>query len=228
MHTTSQAQVRSAQIPASMSTWALPRPSPTQSRPVHSRDYGTRIVVKRGETIFAEGDDATDLYRLVTGSVRLCRISEEGERQICDFFLPGDLLGITNVETHTFSAEAIEDCSLIKYSRGSIAALMKQDPALAYELQQLTATGLHGAYEHMVRLCRRSARDRIVWFLLAMAKRSVNDNFLNLPMSRVDIADYLGMAHETVSRVFTQLKKSGEIEEVSLNQIKLLNLKSAA
>jgi len=212
-----------------MSTWSAgPRPALAPFRSTASRDGGTRIAVKRGETIFAEGDDATSLYRLVTGSVRLCRMSEEGERQICDFFLPGDLLGITNDETHSFSAEAIEDCTLIKYNRGSIAALMKQDPTLAYELQQLTANGLHGAYEHMVRLCKRSARDRIVWFLLAMAKRSANDNCLNLPMSRVDIADYLGMAHETVSRVFTQLKKSGDIAEITLNQIKLLKLKDAA
>jgi len=212
----------------SMSVWEAPQPSSAPVRSAQSCNSGVRITARRGETIFAQGGNATDLYRLVSGSVRLCRISEEGERQICDFFLTGDLLGITNADTHTFSAEAIEDCTLIKYSRSGIAALMKQDPALAYELQQLTATGLHGAYEHMMRLRRRSARDRVAWFLLAMAKRAANDNCLHLPMSRVDIADYLGMAHETVSRVFTQLKKSGEISEISLNQIKLLKLKDLA
>src|SRR4051812_33482661 len=161
MHTYSQAQVRRPQIPAAMSTWAVPTHMPAPIRSAPLRDYGTRVTVKRGETIFSDGDEASHLFRLVTGSVRLCRVSEEGERQICDFFLPGDLLGIANGETHAFAAEAIEDCSLIRYSRSSIATLMKQDPALGYELQQLTAIELHGAYEHMVRLCRRSARERI-------------------------------------------------------------------
>jgi CRP/FNR family nitrogen fixation transcriptional regulator len=160
--------------------------------------------------------------------VRLCRVSEEGERQICDFLLPGDFLGLGDADVYALSAEAIQDCSLIKYSRNVLAARIKEDAAFAGELQQLTANGLHSAYEHMVRLCRRSARDRVVWFLLSMAKRSVNDNCINLPMSRVDIADYLGMAHETVSRVFTQLKKAGAIDEINLNQVKLLNLQRFA
>jgi CRP-like cAMP-binding protein len=151
-----------------------------------TRECGTRIVVKRGEAIFSEGDAAAYLYRLASGSVRLLHVSEDGERQICDFFLPGDLIGVSNGESYSFAAEAIQDCSLIRYARNLLPAIMKQDATLAYELQQLTATGLHSAYEHMVTLCRRSARDRIVWFLLAMAKRSANDNWVNLPMSHVD------------------------------------------
>src|SRR5581483_5983532 len=106
--------------------------------------------------IFSEGDDAGHIYRLVSGSVRLYRISEEGKRQICDFLLPGDFLGLGGGEAHALSAEAIQDCSLIKYSRSALAAMIKDDAAFACELHQLTASGLHSAYDHMVRLCRRS------------------------------------------------------------------------
>ena len=218
-------QTRARVIPPS--TWTSRVPQPKASRGRNSAatpsDAGVEITVKRGETIFDEGDDAVFLYKLVKGSVRLGRVMAGGCRQICDFLLPGDLLGFATGEIHEFSAEAIEDCTLIRYRRSAMASLISTDSAFACELQRLTATGLHGAYEHMVRLCHRSARDRIAWFLLAMARRSVTGDTIHLPMSRSDIADYLGMAHETTSRVFTQLKKSGAIAELSVNRIKLLN-----
>ncbi len=222
------AQTRARLVPPSTWTGRVSQPSTSHGRSpaIPAPDAGVEISVKRGATIFDEGDDALFLYKLVKGSVRLGRVMAEGCRQICDFLLPGDLLGFATGEAYEFSAEAMEDCTLIRYRKSAMASLMSANSAFACELQQLTATGLHGAYEHMVRLCHRSARDRIAWFLLAMARRSASGDVVHLPMSRCDIADYLGMAHETTSRVFTQLKKSGAIAELGPNRIKLLKLKA--
>ena len=186
------------------------------------RSFESRITVRTGQTVFEEGASADYFYKLVAGSVRLVKMVADGHRQICDFHLPGDLLGFSNRAEHQFSAEAIEDCVLLRYRRRDLDSLMKNDPAFACELQALTARGLNGAYAHMVRLCHRSARDRLAWFLLGMADRSAGE-WIHLPMSRVDVADYLGLAHETVSRAFTQLKKAGGIVEPTLNRIRIVN-----
>jgi CRP/FNR family nitrogen fixation transcriptional regulator len=188
------------------------------------RTYETKVTVKAGEAIFHEGDDAIYFYKVLTGAIRLVKSVADGHRQICDFNLPGDLLGYSNAAEHEFTAEAIQDCTLIRYRRKDATALIKSDPAFACELQTLTAKGLSSAYAHMVRLCHRSAHDRLAWFLLSMADRAeVADGWIVLPMTRVDIGDYLGLAHETVSRAFTQLKKARVIVEPTLNRIKLIN-----
>lgn len=187
-----------------------------------AQGFESRIAVRQGETVFEEGDSADYFYKLVRGSVRLVKIVASGHRQICDFLLPGDLLGFSNRPSHEFSAEAIGDCDLIRYRRRDLDRLMKADPAFACELQALMAQGLNGAYAHMVRLCHRSARERLSWFLLGMADRT-NSDWIELPMSRVDVADYLGLAHETVSRAFTQLKKAGAIVEPTLNRIRIVD-----
>ncbi len=183
---------------------------------------GVEISVKRGGMIFDEGDDALYIFKLISGSVRLARVMEEGYRQICDFILPGNLLGFAADDIHEFSAQAIEDCVLIRYRRCDMAALINEGGTFARDLHEMTASGLFGAYEHMLRLRQRSAKERILWFLKAMSRRSSTPDVLHLPMSRCDIADYLGMAHETVSRVFTQLKRSEIIAEASVNHIRIL------
>jgi len=208
-------------LPASWSarTGAGGKPATTPVRP-----YETQITVGAGEAIFHEGDDALYFYKVMTGSVRLVKSVADGHRQICDFNLPGDLVGFSNAAEHEFTAEAIQDCTLIRYRRKDTTALIKSDAGFACELQVLTAKGLSSAYAHMVRLCHRSAHDRLAWFLLSMAERAEDDDgWFDLPMTRVDIADYLGMAHETVSRAFTQLKKSRAIIEPTLNRIRLVN-----
>jgi len=188
------------------------------------RPFETKHSVLAGETVFDEGDDAVYFYKLLTGSLRLVKVVADGHRQICDFYLPGDLVGFSNAAEHEFSAEAIQDCTLVRYRRRDTDTLIKTDAVFACELQALTAKGLSSAYAHMVRLCHRSAHDRLAWFLLAMAERSQSaDGWIALPMTRIDIADYLGMAHETVSRAFTQLKKAGVIVEPTLNRIKLVD-----
>lgn len=216
-----QTALRSRNVQTPPGTW-----SPVSSNPVtrDPRPYETHLTVKAGERIFHEGDEAVYFYKVVCGAVRLVKSVADGHRQICDFNLAGDLIGFSNAAEHEFTAEVIQDCKLIRYRRKDVDSLIRTDAAFACELQALTAKGLSGAYAHMVRLCHRSAYDRLAWFLLAMSERAENaEGWIELPMTRVDIADYLGLAHETVSRAFTQLKKSRAIVEPTLNRIKLID-----
>jgi CRP/FNR family nitrogen fixation transcriptional regulator len=209
-------QTRNVKTPAA---WSAASAAKAPSRP-----YETHLTMKAGETIFHEGDEAIYFYKVLSGSVRLVKSVADGHRQICDFNLAGDLIGFSNAPDHEFTAEAIQDCKLVRYRRKDVDGLIRTDASFACELQALTAKGLSSAYAHMVRLCHRSASDRLAWFLLAMSERAENaEGWIELPMTRVDIADYLGLAHETVSRAFTQLKKSRAIVEPTLNRIKLVD-----
>ncbi len=216
-----QTVIRARQIQAPAAAWSAgTTAAPVKTTP--ARAYETQLVIKAGDTIFHEGDEALYFYKVLCGAVRLVKAVSDGHRQICDFNLPGDLIGFSNAAEHEFTAEAIQDCTLVRYRRKDTNSLIRSDGAFACELQALTAKGLSSAYAHMVRLCHRSAHDRLAWFLLSMSDRAENDDgWIELPMTRVDIADYLGLAHETVSRAFTQLKKSSAIVEPTLNRIKI-------
>jgi CRP/FNR family transcriptional regulator, nitrogen fixation regulation protein len=217
-----QTAIQSRHIQAPPAPW-FPRSAPP-AKVSRNRPFEMELSVKAGEAIFHEGDEATYFYKVVSGAVRLVKAVADGHRQICDFNLAGDLIGFSSAAEHEFTAEAIQDCTLLRYRRKDINAVIRSDSAFACELQTLTARGLSSAYAHMIRLCHRSAHDRLAWFLLSMAERAANDDgWIDLPMTRVDIADYLGLAHETVSRAFTQLKKSRVIVEPTLNRIKIVN-----
>jgi CRP/FNR family nitrogen fixation transcriptional regulator len=185
---------------------------------------GTRITVKRGQEIFAEGADADNCYRLVDGSARLVKLMADGRRQVCEFLKAGDLLGFEAGKEHYFSAEAVSDCTLVRYPHRAVETLLSEDKTFARHVRQVAARGLQDAYQRMVLLCHKSAQERIAWFLLEMEGRAANDSgSIYLPMTRTDIANYLGMAIETVSRVLGQFKQTGAIAQKSLNRIQVLN-----
>jgi CRP/FNR family nitrogen fixation transcriptional regulator len=185
---------------------------------------GTRVTVKRGQEIFAEGTRAETCYRLVEGSVRLVKLMTDGRRQVCEFVKAGDLLGFETDEEHYFSAEAVRDCTLVRYPRRAVESLLADDKAFARYVRQVAARGLQDAYQRMVLLCHKSAQERIAWFLLDLESHADNDSgSIHLPMTRTDIANYLGMAIETVSRVLGQFKQNGAIAQKSLNSIQVLN-----
>ncbi len=186
--------------------------------------HGTRITVKRGEEIFAEGDSAESCYRLIEGSTRLVKLMVDGRRQVCEFLKAGDLLGFETDDEYYFSAEAVSDCTLMRYSRRAVETLLVEDKLFARHVRKVTARGLQDAYQRMVLLCHKSAQERIAWFLLDMADRAgIENGYIHLPMTRTDIANYLGMAIETVSRVLGQLKQNGAIIQKSLNRIQLVD-----
>jgi len=166
-------------------------------------------------------DEAGDrLYKVVSGTVCTYKILSDGRRQIGSFYLPGDLFGLEFMEGHNLAAETITNVKILVIKKSALAALVKKSPAVASELFQLTARELTRAQDRVLLLSSKSAQERVVGFLFEMSKRSSGTgNKLELPMSRQDIADYLGLTIETVSRTLWALEHSGAIEISSRRRI---------
>lgn len=182
---------------------------------------GVRMAYRRNEEIFGEGEPATSVYRVLKGVVRTYRILADGRRQIAEFFLPGEVFGLQARAEHTASAEAVTDCELVAVRRSQLSERALNDGATAHKLLALTLHQLLRSEEHMLILGRKTASERLAWFLMDMAERIPAPNRVELPMSRQDIADYLGLTIETVSRTMTQLQDDGVIELPTCRQVVL-------
>lgn len=172
---------------------------------------GTRMRFERNEEVFGEGETADYVYRVVSGAVRTIRFSNDGRRQILGFYLPGDVFGIECGPEHTLSAEAIADADIALVRRSLIDAAAKQDVAAAQALIGLMQRQLRSAQDHALVLGRKGAGERVAAFLLNLADRVTASCEIDLPMSRADIADYLALTIETVSRAFTQMERDHTI-----------------
>jgi CRP/FNR family transcriptional regulator, nitrogen fixation regulation protein len=184
---------------------------------------GARIGYGRNVEIFGEGEPADYLYKVVSGAVRSCKILEDGRRQVAAFHMPGEIFGLDIGESHRFSAEAINDCVVVVVKRSTIFALAARDSDIARQLWIMTALDLQRVQDHMLVLGCMNARERVGRFLLDIAKRDVRSNEIQLPMARQDIADYLGLTIETVSRTITQLENDAAIGLPSSRRIVLRN-----
>jgi CRP/FNR family nitrogen fixation transcriptional regulator len=180
---------------------------------------GALMRVERNVEVYGEEEPAEYLYQVVSGAVRTYKVLQDGRRQIGAFHLPGDIFGLEADEVHAFSAEAVSDCTLRIARRASIMALAARDGDLATELWQRTAEAFRRAQEHMLLLGRKNAEERVASFLLRMAARTTVGQAIELPMSRQDIADYLGLTIETVSRTLTILENRAAIELPSSRRI---------
>ena len=183
---------------------------------------GAAVSYSRNSEIYGESEPAEYLYRIVRGSVRTYKVLNDGRRQIGAFYLPGDLFGLEFGQEHTFSAEAITETKVLVIKRTALVNLAAQDHDVAHELFTLTGRELHRVQDHMLVLIK-SAQERVVDFLLEMANCLSTGNVIELPMSRLDIADYLGLTIETVSRTFTFLEDLFAIELPSSRHIVLRN-----
>jgi CRP/FNR family nitrogen fixation transcriptional regulator len=183
---------------------------------------GALMPFARNSEIYGENEPADYLYKVVSGAVRSYKVLVDGRRQIGGFYLPGDIFGLETGEEHTFSAEAITDCRIVVIKRSALVALAARDNEMARQMWELTARELHRAQDRMLVLIK-SAQERVAGFLLEMAARAADGGAVELPMSRQDIADYLGLTIETVSRTLTQLEKSAAIELPSSRRILLRN-----
>jgi len=168
------------------------------------------------ETVFAQEEMTTSFYNLLEGVMRLYKLLPDGRRQIVGFALPGDFLGMATSARHSFSADAIGPVAVCRFSRASFARFAEDKPHLLRRINELAVRELSQARNHMVLLGRRSAEEKVATFLLGWRDRLVQLNGLTktvpLPMSRQDIADYLGLTIETVSRTFTKFERDGVIE----------------
>jgi len=183
---------------------------------------GAVMSYRRNTEIFGEAEAADYLYKVVSGSVRTYKILSDGRRQIGGFYLPGDIFGLEFADEHTCSAEAITDANVIVIRRKALTALAGRDASVARGLFALTARELRRVQERILLLIK-SAQERVASFLVEMAERGVTGNAIELPMSRQDIADYLGLTIETVSRTLTALEACAAIELSSSRHIMLRN-----
>jgi CRP/FNR family transcriptional regulator, anaerobic regulatory protein len=173
------------------------------------------ICFSAGETLFLENDPSDAAYTVTEGVVRLYRIFADGRRQIVSFLLPGDFIAAETHGRHAFSADAITQVTLCRFAQTQFAAVMERRPHVLQRLYEMSAQELIRAHEHMIALGQRSATEKIAWFLVTLrdkwARSGLASNEIPIPMLRQDIADYLGLTIETVSRTLSSLARDKKI-----------------
>lgn len=196
-------------------TLAYPLDDPRKAQPASSLTevldrQGLRMTYARDEEIYAQDEEVEFLYRVVSGAVRTTRLTSDGRRQVGDFYYPGDLFGLETGPDHRFSAEALCDCVLLVVRRAAVRAF-SGDAELDRAILDATRRELERAQEHVLLLGRKTAREKVAGFLMSLAQRGPRDA-VDLPMGRQDMADYLGLTIETVSRMLTQLQDACVVE----------------
>ena len=170
------------------------------------RSNGT-VSFGRDESIYGEGDPVVCFYKVTSGAVRSYKVLRDGRRQIAAFYLVDDIFGVEPGLEHRLSAEAIRPTRAVAYlHRGSEAGLRGLDDRLFRDIVTSTVSDLCRSHHHSILLGRKSAPEKVATFLLDIAGRMKSDTF-DLPMSRLDIADYLGLTIETVSRTMAKLAR---------------------
>lgn len=172
---------------------------------------GVRMRYERNAEIFGEGEPADYLYRVVSGAVREMRFSSDGRRQILTFCLPGDVFGLELGGQHALTAEAVSNVEIVMVRRSLIEQATDSDTRAARCRLKYVSDTLDKAREHAIILARKGASERVAAFLLSMSARFVQGQDFDLPMSRSDIADYLGLTIESVSRSFTEIERKNAI-----------------
>ncbi len=172
---------------------------------------GGRRSFTRDQEIYAEGNPSDCWYQVVSGTVRICKLLADGRRHIAEFCFGGDCFGLDTASERGFSAEAVGDVVAVRYSRRATERLIDENAQLARRLCDMTLRDLAHAQTHMMVLGRMTAPERVASFLLELSERREARSALDVPMSRNDIADYLGLTIETVCRVLSAFKRAGAI-----------------
>jgi len=201
------------------------------------RKSGVVTRLEAGETLFYEGDQVRNVFSVTDGVVRLIKMLPDGRRQVANFLFPGDFLGLTLEDRYAFSAEAVTPVSLCQFPVARFRAFSANHPEMARRLYVLAAQELAAAHQQVLLLGRKSATERIASFLFMLARHGwpapdpkrlakagkITGKVVVLPMSRTDIADYLGLRIETVSRELSGLKAAGIIRLISTQKVEILD-----
>jgi CRP/FNR family nitrogen fixation transcriptional regulator len=189
---------------------------PGYARTKHAGDIsspaGATLRLAKNEELFGEGDRAAFFYKVVSGAVRTYKLLDDGRRQIDAFHFPGDIFGIESGEEHRFTAEAVAPARVVSFRRCSLETLVAGDGQFARPIIAAILRSLERAQDHMLLLGRKSALQKIAHFILDTSQRASDQDVIELPMSRGDIADHLGLTIESVSRSLTRLARQGVIE----------------
>jgi CRP/FNR family nitrogen fixation transcriptional regulator len=184
---------------------------------------GMPMTYPRGAEIYGEGEAFGHIYQVVSGVVRSVKLLPDGRRQISGFYLPGDIFGFEAGDVHHFSAEAVVQTKIIAFRWQSLIATGTRSIGFFHELLNVAMKDLRHTQAQLLVVGRKSALERVAAFLLEMSERSASPNFVELPMPRHDIADYLGLTLETVSRMFAELKELGAIALDGARRVHLLD-----
>src|SRR4051794_27756634 len=211
-----------------ITTDPVPRPNSlhdlgmtTDSNPIVSLN---EFTYKKGTEIYGEKEPAKYVYQIKSGAVRSYKLLSDGRRQIGAFHLAGDIFGLVNGGEHRFTAEAIVNTSVRLIKRQSLEMVAESDPVVARNLLTMTTSNLQHAEDHMLLLGRKTSLERVAAFLIEMDRRLTAAGIMPLPMSRRDIADYLGLTLETVSRALSRLHKLDVIGFAGSNQRQIVLL----
>ena len=185
----------------------------------------TRMQVDREKAVFREWDSAEHVYTVTEGTVRLSKMLVDGRRQVIGFVGPGDFLGIAYSDTYAYTAEAVTPLSLCRFPRRRLEALFNEMPGLEKRVLGVASNELRAAQDQMLLLGRKTAVEKLSTFLWKWTQHALRRGgsleSIDLPMNRTDIADYLGLTTETVSRTFTRLVKDDVLELRSIHKVVL-------
>ena len=192
-----------------------------------SRAPARTIAAK--EHAFTEGDPRFHLYLVETGAICLYKVMPDGRRQVLGFAYPGDLIGLGACDEHQCNAQATKPSQLRSIPWNTMQRVARQDPALGLKLYEAISLELAAAHDLLLTTGQRSAAERVATFLLAMVRRSERNgqdaSIIDLPMTRADIGDFLGLTIETVSRTFTKLRQLGIIDLAQSARVRILDSK---
>jgi CRP/FNR family transcriptional regulator, anaerobic regulatory protein len=191
---------RSPAVPLSLNV----EPSPTLKDLFKGQPTET---LSPGAALFWEGDNAGQIFDMLEGVMRIYRIMPDGRRAIIGFVHPGDVLGVSFQDRYLFTAEAVTQVKVRRFARGRFFALINESPALRPQLIAILCDEMSAAQDQMLLLGRKTAEERVISFLLWVRRKGARSEEVELPMSRQDIADYLGLTIETVSRTMTSLTR---------------------
>ena len=178
----------------------------------------SEFTYTRGSEIYGEQAPIEYVYQVKSGAVRSYKLLSGGRRHISAFHVTGDFFGLENGDVHRFSTEAIVDTIVHLVRRKSLDAAAENDGTLTRDLLRMAAMNLRHAEDHMLLLGRKTSMERVAAFLIEMDKRLTTAGILALPMTRRDIADYLGLTIETVSRSLSYLRDLGMLRFVDRSQ----------
>ncbi len=193
-------------------------------------------VLDRHEHIFLEGEKQTHIYLVIEGVVGTYKLLSDGRRQISTFAYPGDIIGLDTVGEHVNSGEALNRSVIRCIPINSIEKLMRNEPGFGQALLHLTANELADTREQMLSLGRKSAAEKLATFLLRVARRhqavdrstGQSNQTISIPMKRSEIADFLGLTIETVSRSFTKFRVAQVIKLVANSEVEILDINRLA
>lgn len=179
-----------------------------------------------GQALFFEGDAARHLFKVTEGTLRIFKIISDGRRVITGFLNAGDIVGVSLRDHYLYSAEAITETKIRRFSRKAFDNEVSNSPQLRPELFARLCDEMAAAQDQMVLLSRKNAEERVCTFLLKELRRGHAQGRMNavvdLPMTRLDIADYLGLTIETVSRTMTKLANKGIVASSGRHAVRIL------